>query len=188
LPPAPIAAAPTSASLGDALPRPFGRAHAVCIVELAEQMLLQPSGAGPKTLGQAAARLGIADRTLYEAFAAVRGTSPGRHVKRRRLQLVRDALLAEPDRRSAVKWFAMAHGFRHLGNFAHAYHDHFSELPSETVARAKRDLPRFIAQEGTAISARAEPDSGAGAVRSGAESVARDAMQSASDHACCLHR
>ena len=86
-------------------------------------MLLQPSGAGPRTLGQAAACLGVADRTLHEAFAAVRGTSPGRHLKRRRLELVRDALLAEPDRRSAVKWFAMAHGFRHLGNFAHAYHD-----------------------------------------------------------------
>jgi AraC-like DNA-binding protein len=154
------------------------------MVELAERMLLQPSGAGPRTLGQAAACLGVADRTLHEAFAAVRGASPGRHLKRRRLELVRDGLLAEPERRSAVKWFAMAHGFRHLGHFAHAYHDHFSELPSETVARAKRDLSRFIAQEGTAISARAEPDSdAAAAVGAGAGSVARDAMQFTSDYA-----
>src|SRR5215211_406585 len=126
--PAFIASAPSSTSLGDAMPRPFGRAHSICMVELAEQMLLQPSSAGPRTLGQAAACLGVADRTLHEAFAAVRGTSTGRHLKRRRLELVRDALLAEPDRRSAVKWFAMAQGFRHLGNFAHAYHAHFAEL------------------------------------------------------------
>ena len=63
--PAIIAAAPSSTSLGDALPRQFGRARAICAVELAERMLLQPSGAGPKTLGQAAACLGVADRTLH---------------------------------------------------------------------------------------------------------------------------
>jgi AraC-like DNA-binding protein len=159
------------------------------MVELAERMLLQPNGVGPRTLGQAAACLGVADRTLHEAFAAVRGTSPGRHLKQRRLQLVRDALLAEPDRRSAVKWFAMAQGFRHLGNFAHAYHAYFGELPSETVARTKREgfpvhharAPHRFPRGPNLIPAKEPWDPAL-------DSPARDAMQSTSDNASCLHR
>jgi AraC-like DNA-binding protein len=96
-------------------------------------------------------------------------------LQRRRLELVRDALLAEPDRRSPVKWFAMAHGFRHLGNFAHAYHAYFGELPSETVARAKREC--FPVHHARGRRPYLFPDP-----------PARDAMQSASGDASCLHR
>jgi AraC-like DNA-binding protein len=154
------------------------------MVELAERILLQPSGAGPRTVKQAAACLGVADKTLHEAFVAVRGTSPGRHLQRRRLQLVRDALLAEPHRRSPVKWFAMAHGFRHLSNFAHAYHVYFGELPSETVARAKGNsfLVHHARGHRRDLYPAKEPWDPA------SDPSARDAMQSANDFACCPHR
>ena len=145
---APVADAAGPIPLGYAPRVPSSHAKAICMVELAEQMLLQPSRAGPRTLGQTAACLGVADRTLYAAFAAVRGTSPGRYLALRRLELVREALLAEPNRRSAVKWVAISHGFHHLGNFAHTYHQRFGELPSETIARAKRDVSRCVVQEG----------------------------------------
>ena len=41
----------------------------------------------------------------------------------------------------------MSLGFSHLGHFAHAYHVRFGELPSETVAWAKRKTLRMAAQE-----------------------------------------
>ena len=184
MPPASVTAARSLTSLGDASPHPSARAHSIYMVELAERILLQPSRAGPRTLGRAAACLGVADRTLYKAFAAVRGTSPGRHLQRRRLELVRDALLAEPDRRSPVKWFAMAHGFRHLGNFAHAYHAYFGELPSETVARAKREC--FPVHHARGHRRHLFPAKGPW--DPAPDPSARDAMQSASDYACYLHR
>src|SRR4051812_1962903 len=127
MPPASDAAARRLTSLGNASPRPSVRANSIYLVEFAERILLQPSETGPRTLAQVAACLEVATKTLHGAFVAVRGTSPGRHLHRRRLELVREALLAEPDRRSPVKWFAMAHGFRHLGNFAYAYHAYFGE-------------------------------------------------------------
>lgn len=180
MPPASVAAARRLTSLGDASLRPSARAHSIYMVELAERILLQPSWAKPRTLRQAAACLGVTDGALHKAFAAIRGTSAGRHLQRRRLELVRDALLAEPDRRSPVKWFAMAHGFRHLGNFAHAYHAYFGELPSATVARAKRDcfpVHHAIGHSRDLFSAKEPRDP-----------ASRDAMSSANDYACCPHR
>ena len=53
------------------------------LVECAERLLLQPSRTGPKTLKQAAARLRVAERTIYRAFVTHYGVSPRRYLLNR---------------------------------------------------------------------------------------------------------
>ncbi|WP_380069973.1 helix-turn-helix domain-containing protein [Dankookia sp. GCM10030260] len=80
--------------------------------------------------------LAVSPRKLHHAFVAVCGLSPHVYLKRRRLLMVRQALLASCPKASLVKSVALAHGFWHLGNFAHDYREQFGESPSETLAFA----------------------------------------------------
>jgi AraC family ethanolamine operon transcriptional activator len=59
--------------------------------------------------------------------------SPQRYLKRRRLSLVRRALLGAHDRPTSVKMEAMRFGFWHLGRFAADYHACFGEHPGDTL-------------------------------------------------------
>jgi AraC-like DNA-binding protein len=124
-------------------PGPARRAEAsapldrIRAVQMAERMPLEASRSGRRSLGDVCASIGMSEGAPRKAFAVVRGDSPGRHLRSRQLAQVRDALLAAPDRPSAVKQAATSHGFFHLGRFARAYREHFGELPSETVARAR---------------------------------------------------
>jgi AraC family transcriptional regulator, ethanolamine operon transcriptional activator len=85
------------------------------------------------------AALGVSATRLQQAFHATFAISPHRYLKLRRMGMVRAALLspAEGPWRS-VKAAALSHGFWHLGQFAHDYRETFGEMPSETLARARR--------------------------------------------------
>ena len=75
--------------------------------------------------------------SLAEAFRAVFGVSPHRFLKLRRMSMVRAALRSYEGPMPLVKSVALAHGFWHLGQFAHDYRKTFGEMPSETLARAR---------------------------------------------------
>ncbi len=86
-----------------------------------------------------AQEIGISTRTMHSAVNAVCGTSPLRYSQLRRLWDVRRQL-----RNGApgltVKASACAHGFWHMGDFSKLYRDTIGELPSQTLANARRLL------------------------------------------------
>lgn len=81
--------------------------------------------------------LGVSERSLFGAFAAVCGTSPHAYLKFRRLLLVRRALRNGGGDARQVKSVALAHGFWHFGNFARDYRLAFGENPSQTLQHAR---------------------------------------------------
>jgi AraC-like DNA-binding protein len=80
--------------------------------------------------------LAISARKLHNAFLATVGLSPHAYLKARRLAIVRRTLQRGTADVRRVKSVALAHGFWHLGHFAQDYRRMFSEVPSETLARA----------------------------------------------------
>jgi AraC family ethanolamine operon transcriptional activator len=82
-----------------------------------------------------AAHIGVSVRTMHDAVQRYRGMSLHRYLRLRRLWLVRRRLVAGAD---SVKSSALAFGFWHLSDFAHAYREQFGEMPSETLARSRR--------------------------------------------------
>jgi AraC family ethanolamine operon transcriptional activator len=81
--------------------------------------------------------LHVSPRTLHESFATVYCMSPCAYLKRRRLVLVHRALQAARGDQVMVKSVVLAHGFWHLGRFAHEYAVLFGEMPSDTLARGQ---------------------------------------------------
>ena len=82
--------------------------------------------------------LAVSASALSDAFQASFGVSPHRFLKLRRLSMARAALRPYEGRTPLVKSVALAHGFWHLGQFAHDYHATFGDRPSDTLARASR--------------------------------------------------
>ncbi len=92
---------------------------------------------------------GVSLRKLHDAFIAIVGVSPNAYLKLRRLALARRALRSQGTDPVLVKSVALAHGFWHLGYFAHDYRSLFGETPSETqlarghpTGQARRGMPR----------------------------------------------
>jgi AraC family ethanolamine operon transcriptional activator len=83
------------------------------------------------------AALAVSPRTLHQAFIAACGMSPQSYLKRRRLMMVHRALKAGGPEAPLVKSVALAHGFWHLGNFAHDYREQFGQSPSDTLAQGR---------------------------------------------------
>lgn len=88
----------------------------------------------PVTIGDIAEASGIAGRTLFKHFQAVRGVSPMRYMRDRRFQKARQALL-RAEVGMSVTGIAVQSGFSHLGRFAVEYRKRFGETPSETLLR-----------------------------------------------------
>ncbi|MET4296127.1 AraC-like DNA-binding protein [Bradyrhizobium sp. LB8.2] len=82
-----------------------------------------------------ARRIGTSVRTLQVASQSVNGVSLHCYLRLKKLSAVRDQLSAG---QSSVKATALANGFWHLGDFSRLYARTFGEMPSETLARAKR--------------------------------------------------
>ncbi|MBV1798921.1 helix-turn-helix domain-containing protein [Siccirubricoccus sp. G192] len=80
--------------------------------------------------------LGVSASGLAQAFRGTFGLSPHRFLKLRRLAMVRSLLRAREGQSPLVKSVALAHGFWHLGQFAHDYRALYGETPSDTLARA----------------------------------------------------
>jgi AraC family ethanolamine operon transcriptional activator len=95
--------------------------------------------------------LAVSPAALVEAFQRTLGTSPHRYLKLRRLNMVRAVLLCHEPSRLLVKSVALAHGFWHLGQFAHDYREHFGEAPSDTLARGNRGVMPDATEEDVGI-------------------------------------
>ena len=81
--------------------------------------------------------IGVPDRTLRLCCQEQLGMSPKQYLTRRRIHLVRRALLAAVTE-TTVTETASRFGFWHLGRFSASYHAIFGELPSTTLARRLR--------------------------------------------------
>ena len=80
-------------------------------------------------------------RTLARAFRAVHGETPSRYLRMLRLNLARQALLAEDAGCKTVTEIVTRFGFRELGRFAVRFRRTFGESPSETLRQAGRTCP-----------------------------------------------
>jgi AraC family ethanolamine operon transcriptional activator len=87
------------------------------------------------TVAELAARLGVTTRTLRYAFGYAIGISPYQFMLRRRLRLVRDALLDPTRPEATVLALLLAFGISHQGEFARQYRRAFGESPVQTRAR-----------------------------------------------------
>jgi len=91
----------------------------------------------PIDLAELAKAAGIGARALAKTTHAARGVTPMDLVLSRRLEKARH-LLSRDDADTVARAASDA-GFTHLGRFAAAYLDAYGELPSETIARHRRD-------------------------------------------------
>jgi AraC-like DNA-binding protein len=91
----------------------------------------------PITVSDLVEATGVAGRTLFMHFKAVKGVSPMRYLRDARLRQVRHALL-EADPEASVTSIATDAGFTHLGRFSMVYRRRFGESPSETLKSRRR--------------------------------------------------
>jgi AraC-like DNA-binding protein len=91
----------------------------------------------PITLSDLERESGLSTRTLQVAFRKVHGCSPREWIRRRRLLMARERLLAAGNRLSVAE-VALACGFTRPSSFAAAYEERFGEAPSVTSARIRR--------------------------------------------------
>lgn len=78
----------------------------------------------------------MTDRTLQKVFVAQCGLTPKAYIRAVRLNRAHAALLENCPETTSVTDVANYCGFWHIGQFAADYQALFSELPSETLARA----------------------------------------------------
>jgi AraC-like DNA-binding protein len=88
------------------------------------------------SLGEICAAVGVAQRTLNLACQEFLGESPVQYARNRRLDRVRERLLASDPGTTLITGVAMQYGFWELGRFARAYRIRFGERPSETLGRS----------------------------------------------------
>ncbi len=79
----------------------------------------------------------VSERTLQDAFLRFRGKTPGQFARELRLDLVRQALMAQAGCDDNVTKVALQFGFAHLGRFSRSYAERFGEFPSATLQRKR---------------------------------------------------
>jgi AraC-like DNA-binding protein len=99
--------------------------------------VLEEHSTRPIYVPEICAAIGVPDRTLRLCCQEHLGMSPKQYLTRRRLHLVRKALLAA-ETKMTVTEIATRFGFWHLGRFSAGYHAIFGELPSTTLAHRLR--------------------------------------------------
>lgn len=102
--------------------------------------LLRESPAHPWTVTELAAAVSVSARSLQEAFRRSLNTTPTAYLRRLRLEKVREELASGTPETATVTEVAARWGFGHLGRFAAAYRDEYSERPSVTLRRGPRRL------------------------------------------------
>ncbi len=95
----------------------------------------------PITIEALAEATGVGVRSIFKTFKEARGYSPMAFLKRIRLEQAR-RMLRMPDDSTSVTAIALYCGFNNSGHFAREYREAFDELPSATLATAKRGLRR----------------------------------------------
>ncbi len=96
---------------------------------------LPAGGEMPLEIGELSRRVGVSERTLRSAFAAMLGISPTRYLTLRRLHLLRAALSIADPLTDSVTSLAHAFGFSDGGRMAAQYRRLFGENPSATLLR-----------------------------------------------------
>lgn len=89
----------------------------------------------PITVGDIAIAAGTTTRSLQTAFRRAYDMTPMQFLRRLRLRLAREELLASSDPRLSVREVAHRWGFTHPGRFAQQYASAFGEHPSATLRR-----------------------------------------------------
>ncbi len=79
-------------------------------------------------------------RTLNRAFQTVLGETPYSYVLKLRLHRIRHRLVSDAELAHTIKWVANRLGVHEMGRFAGWYRDLFGELPSQTLARRRRNV------------------------------------------------
>jgi AraC-like DNA-binding protein len=81
--------------------------------------------------------VGVSERRLQLAFAAMFGMGPAAYLRHRALQAAHRALRDTKPASGRVADIASTCGFGHLGRFAGYYHSIYGELPSATLRRPR---------------------------------------------------
>lgn len=109
------------------------RRHRQIVTKLERLMAERP--ADMLSMSDICAAVGVARRTLNLACLEFLGQGATQYARARRLDHVRDALLASDPNTTHVTRVATDFGFWELGRFAHAYRVRFGERPSDTLRR-----------------------------------------------------
>ncbi|OKO85811.1 AraC family transcriptional regulator [Bradyrhizobium sp. NAS80.1] len=99
--------------------------------------LMHGTGDRALSLLEVCKAVGASPRKLGYCFQEVLGTSPMHYWRAMRLNVVRRDLKRSRDAGTSVYDVAVQHGFWHFSQFSLDYKRHFSELPSETLRRAR---------------------------------------------------
>lgn len=121
---------------------PASLARYKTIIDRVDQLIgLNPIDTANESLAD---EIGISVRTLQTASQSLCGLAVHRYVRLRRLWSVRRQLRTGAPGLT-VKASALAHGFWHISQFTNAYRASFGELPSATLAQARRGtaMPRI---------------------------------------------
>ena len=116
-----------------ATPAPTVRLHAVYRLAVAA---IEAEPDPMLTVVELAARLRVTTRTLRYAFGYALGISPYQYMLRRRLTIMRDALMDPSRPERTLLDLLLAHGITHQGEFAGQYRRLFGESPSATRSLA----------------------------------------------------
>lgn len=119
---------------------PTRERHSAIVADLDELVSALPPSR-PLYSKELARQIGTSVRTLQSASLSVVGMSLHSYLRLRRLSQVRLQLSMSA---FSVKSAALANGFWHLGDFSRVYCRTFGEMPSQTLARAKRGKPRDL--------------------------------------------
>ena len=111
------------------------RQHYRHIVELIEGMARELTDE-PLHIDRICRVAGVSQRTLRNAFQAIYGSPPYRHLRTMRMGEARKALLSPASSSQTVTEVAMHFGFLELGRFSVEYRQAFGERPSATLRRA----------------------------------------------------
>ena len=84
--------------------------------------------------------LGVSERTLRAHCQELLGVRPMLYVRRKRLRMVRAALLRADPTTASVTRIATKFGFLELGRFSASYRATFGELPSATLQRTPKRM------------------------------------------------
>lgn len=93
----------------------------------------------PLSMAAVAQELGLGLRSLQLAFIEARAMGPRDVLLRMRLERARERLLSVGPSET-VTIIALDCGFAHLSRFPAAYPRAFGELPTETLARSRRQM------------------------------------------------
>jgi AraC-like DNA-binding protein len=99
---------------------------------------------GPLSIDKIANAARTSHRTLHRAFQIVLDETPYSYVLKLRLHRIRHELVSDAEIACTITCAANRWGISELGRFAGWYRDLFGELPSETLARQRRNTTPLV--------------------------------------------